>query len=357
MFLYLNFYYIYAKILKLSFMKKILSSLLLVSATMTVFGQVQVVLNENFETLTTGNLAGQNSWLTSGGTAIDYQINTIDAAHGKSLTLLSGNSYTAPTQTTPNPNNRIAARQPNITATASNNIIQATADIYTGSSTGAGEYRFSIVGTVGSSTTSTTIGGFTFNIATRKLNGLGTFYNATSVPTLYLAFADATAPVFPVNSWITVSFTYNKTTGAMSWSWPGGGGSISTDPDQITGMIAKDIYLQSLTAAGNTVSNTVGFDNILAQFGSSSTLSVSDVNTVQANKRSAISIYPNPTSDILNIKTDSKINAVSVVDLTGRKMNVRLEGDKVDVRGLSAGTYLINIETKDGISTEKFIKK
>lgn len=66
---------------------------------------------------------------------------------------------------------------------------------------------------------------------------------------------------------------------------------------------------------------------------------------------------PNPTKDFLNINTDSKINSVSVVDVTGRKVNVKLDGNKVDVRSLSAGTYLINVETKDGISTEKFIKK
>ncbi|OCK52459.1 hypothetical protein BA768_11400 [Chryseobacterium sp. CBo1] len=334
-------------------MKKILSSLLLVSATMMMFGQVQVLVNENFNTLITGNLAGQNSWVTGGGTATDYQIVSIDAAHGLSLTTTSGNGYAA----TSNPNNRTAARQPAITANASNNIIQANAEIYTGSSNGSGEYRFSVVGnSSSSSTTAIALGGFTYNVTTKKLNGLGTFNNAGS-PTLYLILADANAPVFPVNTWVSVSFTYNKTTGAMTWSWPGGGTSISTDPDQIAGMIAKDIYVQNITTTGNTNSNTVGVDNILAQFGSSSTLSVSDVNTVQANKRSAISIYPNPTTDVLNIKTDSKINAVSVVDLTGRKVNVKLEGDKVDVRGLSAGTYLINVETKDGISTEKFIKK
>lgn len=73
--------------------------------------------------------------------------------------------------------------------------------------------------------------------------------------------------------------------------------------------------------------------------------------------KNMVSIYPNPTSDILNIKTDSKINAVSVVDITGKKVNVKLENDKVDVRNLPAGIYLINVETKDGISTEKFIKK
>ena len=76
--------------------------------------------------------------------------------------------------------------------------------------------------------------------------------------------------------------------------------------------------------------------------------------TVSENK---VVISPNPTSDILNIKTDSKINAVSVVDMTGRKVDAKLNGIQVDVRSLPTGTYLINIETKDGISTEKFIKK
>ncbi|MDY0930391.1 T9SS type A sorting domain-containing protein [Chryseobacterium sp. CFBP8996] len=73
--------------------------------------------------------------------------------------------------------------------------------------------------------------------------------------------------------------------------------------------------------------------------------------------KNMLSIYPNPTSDILNIKTDSKINTVSVVDITGKKVNVKLKDDKIDVRSLPAGIYLINVETKDGISTEKFIKK
>ncbi|MCA6068887.1 T9SS type A sorting domain-containing protein [Chryseobacterium sp. RG1] len=70
-----------------------------------------------------------------------------------------------------------------------------------------------------------------------------------------------------------------------------------------------------------------------------------------------ISIFPNPTSDILNIKTDFKINNVSVVDVTGRKINVKLENNKLDVKSLATGTYLISIETEGGISSQKFIKK
>lgn len=82
-----------------------------------------------------------------------------------------------------------------------------------------------------------------------------------------------------------------------------------------------------------------------------------DLRRKNITESKGIKIFPNPTSDILNIKTDSKINSVSVFDISGKKVNVKLDGDKVDVRSLPAGTYLINVETKDGISTEKFIKK
>jgi len=43
--------------------------------------------------------------------------------------------------------------------------------------------------------------------------------------------------------------------------------------------------------------------------------------------------------------------------MSGRKINVRLDGEKVDVKNLPSGTYLINIETKEGVSSQKFIKK
>ncbi|WP_299181107.1 T9SS type A sorting domain-containing protein, partial [uncultured Chryseobacterium sp.] len=66
---------------------------------------------------------------------------------------------------------------------------------------------------------------------------------------------------------------------------------------------------------------------------------------------------PNPTTDVLNIKSEAKINKVSVTDVTGRNIDVKLNENTVDVRHLPAGTYLISIETKDGLTTEKFIKK
>ncbi|OCK49708.1 hypothetical protein BA768_07355 [Chryseobacterium sp. CBo1] len=70
-----------------------------------------------------------------------------------------------------------------------------------------------------------------------------------------------------------------------------------------------------------------------------------------------ISIFPNPTSYILNIKSNAKINNFSIIDMSGRTMNVKLDGEKIDVKSLPSGTYIVNIETTQGFSSQKFIKK
>lgn len=73
--------------------------------------------------------------------------------------------------------------------------------------------------------------------------------------------------------------------------------------------------------------------------------------------KSLVTIYPNPATNFVSVKSESKINNIKIFDISGKSINVKLDGDKIDVRNLPAGAYLINIETKDGISTEKFIKK
>lgn len=345
-------------------MKKVLSTLLFTTGTILLFGQAQNIVSENFETLNLGNVGtsvagatpGQNNWYTLGGSNSDFQITNIDTAHGKSMTINSYNSYDATANSTLN--SRIAAQLTTVTATASNNITYGKFDLYTGASTGTGTIQMRVLGKNG--TADAVIGGFTYNVATKELRGLGTFTNmSTGVPTTYsIGLAAAPGIVLTANTWITLSFQYNKTTGAIQYTWPTGSGGYSASTATlglIPGMVAQDVYLYNVTDTGNTVSKTAGFDNILVQFTNTTILST---NELSANNIKAITfIYPNPTSDFLNIKTDSKINAVSVVDLSGRKMEATLNDNKVDVRNIPKGTYIINIETKEGKTSEKFIKQ
>ena len=71
------------------------------------------------------------------------------------------------------------------------------------------------------------------------------------------------------------------------------------------------------------------------------------------------SLYPNPTSDVLNItsKTGIEFNAIKIVDLTGRIVKSEQNKTSINVSDLASGTYLIEIFTNESKATSKFVKK
>lgn len=73
--------------------------------------------------------------------------------------------------------------------------------------------------------------------------------------------------------------------------------------------------------------------------------------------KSDMSVYPNPTKGEINIKTDKKIKATSIVDMSGKTLN-RADSGKTDVSSLPKGTYLMKVDFTDGTTTtEKIIKQ
>lgn len=76
-----------------------------------------------------------------------------------------------------------------------------------------------------------------------------------------------------------------------------------------------------------------------------------------AENNTAIIIYPNPTTDVLHISSEEKVNSVAIFDMTGRRMNAELKGYEVDVNHLPKGNYIITISTEKGKISKKFIKK
>jgi len=81
-------------------------------------------------------------------------------------------------------------------------------------------------------------------------------------------------------------------------------------------------------------------------------MAVSDVSKPQ------ISVYPNPASEFLNIRTDDKIKSVRIYDATGNL--VKTENDHlsiISIASLPKGNYMVTIETDKGSETKKIIKK
>lgn len=74
----------------------------------------------------------------------------------------------------------------------------------------------------------------------------------------------------------------------------------------------------------------------------------------------AISVYPNPTSGLINIEAKSNIKSVQLFDIQGRLLQTKLQNDtatSIDISDKSQGVYFVKITSENGIKVEKIIKK
>lgn len=143
--------------------------------------------------------------------------------------------------------------------------------------------------------------------------------------------------------------------------------NYSTDSNQNIQMKAgSSILLSPNTSIKSkflaTIENCVVGSNVIKQSEGSvifpETLKLTlDLRTNNIAEKGDIKIYPNPVVDYLSIISESDILKVNIYDVSGRNMKSNLNGDKIDVTNLNSGNYIINIETKEGKTSKKFIKK
>ena len=88
---------------------------------------------------------------------------------------------------------------------------------------------------------------------------------------------------------------------------------------------------------------------------------VIDPSTMGQNNvtKKEIKIYPTRTKDYINVEIPEGAEKISIVDMNGKlvyQQNAK-EKQSINVGQFSKGVYLINISSKDGITSKKFIKE
>lgn len=239
--------------------------------------------------------------------------------------------------------------------TESHDIIEVSYEFLTGS---ASTSKNVIGVALFDQTTEQIIAGLQFHMDTKEIEGLGR-YNANGVPTNYtfkLGATTGTAMILPAATWVTVGFSYDKTTGMLRFKGPGfnkfaNGATVGVDPNELDYFVTYQ--------PGNTLSGQGRFNDIVAVAVETSTYL--DLDTPPSSAEFAI--YPNPFVDRLFVQglTGLAIQSAVVYDALGRTLHrwdlESFENYELDCSFLPAGQYILQLETANGKVAQKILKK
>lgn len=91
------------------------------------------------------------------------------------------------------------------------------------------------------------------------------------------------------------------------------------------------------------------------------TMTINEVLSNNQFKSFKIEIFPSPTQDFLEIKNNDISNNLidyKIIDLTGRCVKSgKINNDKIDLRLLTSGNYILELSNNNSLSWKKIIKK
>lgn len=81
--------------------------------------------------------------------------------------------------------------------------------------------------------------------------------------------------------------------------------------------------------------------------------------TQESVKKESLSIYPNPATDVINLKSNQTITEITIYDAIGKiVLNSKESGNQIKVSHLLPGIYILQTKDRSGnVNREKFIKK
>ena len=147
------------------------------------------------------------------------------------------------------------------------------------------------------------------------------------------------------------------------------GQSVTLTWDALSGadeyIIRRDgveIATQEGTTYTETVANGIYTYNVVARNGNKysmpafATAYVGTVDVVEV-ETSKVSVYPNPTSGVLNVQIEGSFNA-TVYNYQGQiVMRNKFNNGQIDMSGFASGVYFVEIRTINSVSVEKVIVK
>jgi lysophospholipase L1-like esterase len=140
-----------------------------------------------------------------------------------------------------------------------------------------------------------------------------------------------------VGEWVDMVFDFSEKTGVYA--------TLGLQPDYESPLIAsgdRTIYFDDIVLNNIPTPTTLSIDKVIVENG--------------------ISVYPNPVSNVLNVKSKSIVKSVNIYAMDGRlllsKNNIKDMSFEVDVTDLPSGIFIMQVlDENNSTSTRKVLKK
>ena len=148
---------------------------------------------------------------------------------------------------------------------------------------------------------------------------------------------------------VTYTSTCNSYTDHIAWTFEGGDPTTSTE----------DVVAVTYTTAGSFTTTLIAYNTDESQT-DTVTLSVTVTDSgvaVDENAISEISVYPNPTSSIINIAAEGMQN-ITIIDMAGRVVmskDVNSNFETISAEGFAKANYMVRITTADGVVVKNIV--
>ncbi|MDX2172961.1 MAG: LamG-like jellyroll fold domain-containing protein [Bacteroidota bacterium] len=205
-------------------------------------------------------------------------------------------------------------------------------------STGATSFSWSPAITNSVAFTPTTSMGYTITNTNNVTSCSNTAVANVTVNALPTITVNTTNTVLCVGQ--TVTLTASGTSTSYVWNTSATGNSISVSPTITTN------YTVTGTGLNNCVNKSVITQSVSLCTG---------INQTQ-NTGYNLSVFPNPSSTNLTIKTNDEIQIVSIYNSLGALVQTE-KSNSFSVNQLAPGLYILNIKTENGTSIVRFIKE
>lgn len=273
---------------------------------------------ESTEGFTLGELNGQNGWLANATYSPFVNIVDTQSTDG------SNSLYFQNDPNGPVPGGSITGA---VSPTINYGDVTFTVDLFLES--GANPSEFNII---------------LQSLATNALTSRVAFFNgdilvADTVPTLQFVNVGTFTP----DVWLEFKIVHDFVGGSLEY--------YVDDTLIYTGNVVNGTSIDQMLLFSSFNQTGIYVDNVNFTTPSMNVEEFSDLN---------FEIYPNPTTEVINItaKNPYKINAVSIYDMTGKKIDAKLSANQsVNVSSLSTGTYILVVDTDKGKQNVKFVKK